>query len=533
MANLNLAGFKKTREDKKTVTMGHPSGHSITILKSKLPTIQRKQLERIPLHLAEGDPSVGSDEQPVPNPNPSVMPSDPNSPEIQSDMVPIEAPAPGAPQTPVAESAQDQSSSDKDSLPAPDSNLPGAGQPVGGEVGPKNQTTPISVAGSPIDLNASYRQGQKAIGEQADVSAQLAKAHADIQQKDIDDRQALNQAFQDNTKQFQAHQQQLLDDYKNNHIDPNHFQENMGTGQKVATAIGLLLGGFTGGFNKTGVNPAADWLNGQITRDIEAQRSRLDQQKTLLGANQELYHDQLLANNATRINMNDIYGHQIDLAASKLGTPQAQAAADAAKSKLAFDSNKALQENAVRATALQAVQRSGGAGLSPLTLGQAGLIPLPEAQKEQESITRQKTAINNLNTLYSEANKEQTATNLLNPASYSRINNINAGIRDAILSTDVGKRISPQNEKEFLEPYLISTRDTLQGTAGFKQQAALNKVKEFSAGQTPYTERIAPAALPQYGTQDTAKPQYKVGQIVYVGGQKGQVLQNGQVKAVN
>ena len=231
--------------------------------------------------------------------------------------------------------------------------------------------------------------------------------------------------------------------------------------------------------------------------------------------------------------MNDIYDHKIQLEAAKLGTPAAKAAADMASSKFALENAELLQKNTARATALQGIRGSNSA-LDPITLGNAGLMTPEEAKKEQESISKQKNGIANLQSLYSQANKEANPKELLNPASATRLSTVNAGIADAILSTDINHRVSPETRDQFLKPYLITTRDYLQGTVSTKLSAALDKVKEFTAGTAPITEKYAPAALPQYPNRQAAStgPQYKVGDIVYVKGQKGQVLPSGQIKAV-
>lgn len=539
---MNLAGFKKMKEDKKTVTMGHPSGHSITILKSKIPALQRKQLEKLPLHLAAG----------TDGPLDSNSSDDSSTTADQSvDNSVLAQPQDVSEQPVVDSSVVTPDANDKSSVVAPNQGgiaaIPPA-VPVNADESAITPYAPNSVNRAPASvpevakaipdssdvLNSSYKMGQHAIREEQNVASQLAKSQADIQQQDLDARKALNQDIQNSSKVFQEGQQKLLDAYANGKIDPNHYQESMGTGRKVATAIGLLLGGISGGLNGTGVNPAAKFLQDQISRDIEAQKSSLDQKRTILGANRELYQDKQLAENATRMNMNDIYSHQIQLAASKIGTAQAKAAADAQSSKLGLENAQLLQSNSLRAATLKSI-KSGGAGLDAITLANAGLMKPEEAQKEQSSIDAQKQAINNINSLYQQANKEQTAGNLLNPQSYKRIDQINASVRDQILSTDVSHRVSPEVLKSLVDPFLIKTGDDDQ-TRAQKQQGLLEKVKALNAGDTPLTARYAPQALPQYPTvkenQIGRSAPIKAGDIVYKNGQKAQVLPDGRLKAI-
>lgn len=533
---MNLAGFKKLKEDKKMVTMGHPMGHTITIAKNAVSALQRKQLERLPLHMADGgDPGDNSEDQAYSDRRESVsnvvnqgvdalknavVPSD-DQKQKMADFYSNREKISGA-------SSPDQQ------LPDANPNLPGAGTVVGAESStPAPASIPSAKATTDAtNLNASYQQGQRAITEQQDVASTLAQHNADIQQKDIQDRQDLADDAKQNAKDFQTHQKQVMNDYLNDHINPNHFQESMGTGQKVATAIGLLLGGFTGGFNKTGVNPAADWLNGQISKDIDAQKSRIDQQKTLLGANQDLYHDQVLADNATRINMNDIYDHKIQLEASKLGTPAAKAAADAQHAKFALDNASLLQQNAVRSATLQGLQKGNGA-VNAIDLVNSGIIPKEyqgEALKEQSSLDAQKTAINGVRDLYSRLNKEQTAQNLVNPESSRRVGALNAELVNTVMNASASKRLTRESVEQEINPLKILTTDT-DAVRNAKLQGVLNMVEKH-ADPTPLMKHYSPASLPQYQNATSQTPQYQVGDIVYVKGQKGQVLPDGRIKAV-
>lgn len=68
MKGLNLSSFKKTAEDAKSATMVHEDGHKIVIAKGALSALQRKQLERLPIHMYDAgyvqDPAL-SDETPA------------------------------------------------------------------------------------------------------------------------------------------------------------------------------------------------------------------------------------------------------------------------------------------------------------------------------------------------------------------------------------------------------------------------------------------------------------------------------------
>lgn len=59
-------------------------------------------------------------------------------------------------------------------------------------------------------------------------------------------------------------------------LNPNKYWQDMGTGGKVASIIGIMLGGFGGGLTGKGDNPALDILHKNIDRDIDAQKQNYD-----------------------------------------------------------------------------------------------------------------------------------------------------------------------------------------------------------------------------------------------------------------
>lgn len=373
--SLNLSQMKKVGGDKNSSTFLHPSGHKMVIAHQGVSALQRKQLESLPIQkMAEGgdtDRSVSLDLNATPPDQiKDASPDDTSSAPFTS----VAAAIPGLGGLPQDKITPDDNTISDNTAPAASpplngvalaSNGPvtadqvaamgGSSQPAdnspqpGPEAGAPANVQPTSGAGGVLE--GGYQQGQNAISEQQSVDAKLAKAKEQELTTDIASRQALDQGVQDNLKNFTEQQSHFIQDYANNHVNPSSYIQNMGTAEKVSTGIGLLLGGFSSAFTGGG-NPAMEFLNKQIDRDIQAQESRLGQQKTLLGANQEMFHDQTVAANMTRVNMNDIYDHKIQLAAAKLGTPQAKAAADMAHAKFAMENAGLLQQSALRGAAL-------------------------------------------------------------------------------------------------------------------------------------------------------------------------------------
>lgn len=369
---LNLSKMQKVAGDEHSSTFKHPDGHHMVIAHHAVSALQRKQLEGIPVQkLAEGsvDGPVSDDNKSVfdeldrPQPQPTGVDS-PSTP----GMVPVDL------QKMPTNDQVDQNFISNPPLPE--------------EVQPQAESENRSPAAAPAQANqasqspasndalvGAYNQGQKAISEQQKIEEQKASGQAQVMSEDLNKRQNLEDEIQNTTKNFVDHQQKFMNDYQENHIDPKHYFQSMDTGQRVGTAISLFLGGFGSAF--TGSNPALDFINKQIDRDIQAQQSKKDDQKTLLGANQALYHDQVIAQNQTRINLNDIYDHKMQMEAAKVGTAQAKQAADAAHAKFAIENHDLMQKSAARAVALNAVKNGAPdpAKLVPL------LVPA-EHQKE-------------------------------------------------------------------------------------------------------------------------------------------------------
>lgn len=480
----NLRGAKKIAGGKDSSTFQLENGHRIMVAHAPLPALQRKQLEKMPVHLDEGGaPEIEEGDESSPANN-DVAPA---PVEESSRAYPVEQAAPPAKApTSVQELIDANNAAVAKDSPAP------------AKVPNSNVTAPIvPEKSSGFDVNAAYNQGQQAITEAANVAKQNAVANAATYQNDLDARKQLNDNFKNNLADFQAHQKQLLNDYAAGHIDPNHYQENMSTGSKVSTAIGLLLGGIASARNG-GTNPAAQYLNDQINRDIASQKENIDKKKTLLGANQELYKDSVVAEQATRINMNDMLDHQIQMQAAKTGSAQAKAAADAAHSTFALQNAQLLQSMATKKAVANQIG-SGGAGLNPLMLGNAGYMKPEEAQKEQSALNSLKSNIEVGKQAFARLNQLQTVGQAAGSPlqTQSLINGEKAKLRSIIQAANPSERLNDAALDNEIDPYLPKFTDNAQTRQeklmGFEQHVALKFSPQF-----PVTSQYAPGAIPNF-----------------------------------
>lgn len=210
------------------------------------------------------------------------------------------------------------------------------------EVPPQNIQLPQAQqqqqsAVQPIDFTS---QMNKAIGMQTSGIQGQANAQAGLsQEKEAAARQQqtdmkalmdkTNAEFADIAKGRAA----AMTAYKDGSIDAKRYVNNMSGGERVGTAIGLLLSGIGSGLSGQ-PNMAMDYLNKQIDRDIEAQKQNMNKQQNLIHAFDQQYGNVKDAALAAKIFYTDMYSHKIEEAAAKAGTPMAKAQAQMAIGQL-------------------------------------------------------------------------------------------------------------------------------------------------------------------------------------------------------
>lgn len=101
MADLNLAKFKKVASDRHATTLRHDDGHELRIAHASLTPKLKKELDRLPIHAAEGVQDVGGDDSApadlgIPSPDPAVASQDVPAPGPDQGP-PMSAAGPAAP----------------------------------------------------------------------------------------------------------------------------------------------------------------------------------------------------------------------------------------------------------------------------------------------------------------------------------------------------------------------------------------------------------------------------------------------------
>lgn len=320
---LDFNEWKLHSLDPKKAKLVHKNGHTMDISMDSLPKLQQEQIKR--LKLADGGKVAEKKEMRESTADPKSFPMA-SKEDVRASMA-----AWNKEPAQVAQAAQ----------------TPQAAPPASTE--PDRAPT----AEGALDIQSglfqpAVNQEAQSLREQQAVDVDKAKAAQVIEKDQVDERQKLIEEDATNAAELKKHADEFAAYTRKSPINPNHYTESLGAGAKVASAIGLFLGGFGGGSN-----PAQDFLNKQIDRDIQSQKDNAEQKKTVWGAYQQLYGDQVVSNNLTKVSLNDQLLHKMALASAKLGTPQAKAAYDLAQARYSKENAQLLGVSANRVTGLK------------------------------------------------------------------------------------------------------------------------------------------------------------------------------------
>lgn len=308
--------------------------------------------QQAPVVVNVGTPQT---QAPTPTPQPGIMDS------IQHALMPGLEKYAGQPQVGFDKTPEQARQENADSLATP-SPTPNAASPEATPAQPQ-AAAPSQPPGDPFGTQAYQDAYVKGLDEQkqglagvAQAEGQQSKAEAAALNQNIQQQQQNAQTYQTHYDELNKERQAFQQDVQNQHIDPTHYLSSMGTGQKIGTAIGLILGGLGGGLNKTGSNPVMDFLNTQINRDVDAQKAELGKRENLLSANMRQFGVLKDAQDMTRVMQMDILSSQLKKAASQAGSPAAKARALQAAGQLDQQAAPVLSQIAMRRTLLGGMQ---------------------------------------------------------------------------------------------------------------------------------------------------------------------------------
>lgn len=589
--SLNLRSAKKIAGDEHSSTFHLSSGHQIRIAHKALSTIQRKQIAEMPIHkMADGGnaDSTASTSEPnadlmaeldhmshshpvaedAPLPSGAQVGDGGYYPDIPSDVSRSPASwasdagnfvgntlrkgfsdAAGAFKTiaaPVGEATEGlvhglagipepaaNAATATPTLPTAQTNLPDMGTPIGTpsrdpSATPASAPIPSMMGNAPnISPEGIYKQGMAGINAQQQAEQQGAQAQLQASQN-YGDQLKQEEANWENERQAKMNEiNNAIQDVQNGHINPNHYVENMSVPQKVATAIGLILGG-AGAHSTGGQNMALNYLNDQINRDVESQKANLQNKATVLGAYFDKYKNAAAAEAMTRATQYGIYANQLQQAAAKAADPMAKARALQASSAL----QSQMLPYVMRANAIDMINRReqekaanpGAFGSQPVDYGtfnalqRTGLMPKEDvaaATKEAGTLEHLRGIQNQYNQAF-DALSHKALAGKLTPADRDAQINLLAAQMQKLASN----RFNIDELKNIISGSFPSPGD-LQSTLSDKRLRS-NQFFESEGGATPTLDR--------YGLKNTApstasaRRQFRVGDVFFKSGQKYQIV---------
>jgi hypothetical protein len=168
----------------------------------------------------------------------------------------------------------------------------------------------------PSFFQKGYNAQKKAYLE----TGELAKKQAELEEaqylKTFNELETKQKTYQNEIADVNNEMSNLRSDIMQDKIDPRRFISNMSTGNKIGTAIGLILGGIGAGLTG-GENVVLKQLNNYIEQDLYAQKAELGKKESLLSGLMQKYGNVNQAMQVSRIMMTDSLSLQMKRIASQ------------------------------------------------------------------------------------------------------------------------------------------------------------------------------------------------------------------------
>lgn len=401
---IDTSRFKKVSSDGQCTVLRNDDGHEFKVVHKALSPKMRSEINKLPQHMDEGgevQPAISSDPLPA-APDAGVDPTQlpaPNAPDPAAPDTGTQAPpdAPDASRAPASApvsgdhpflaslpnwmfkdsqnpyaAAQAAAPIDSPSGPAPASAAPPApGLPPNQ---PQGAPDPMGAAFDPGKMLAGLGEQKAGLRQEAVAQGNEGKAEAAIAGNEAQSMQEMQKNYQDQSQKIMGEYQNLQADYQKQAINPNHYMESMSSGQKVSTAVGLILSGFGSGMSGQ-QNLAEQFLRQQIDRDVAAQQANMGKSENLLKYNMQQFGNLREATDMTKAMNMGLYSAQLKQAAAQSQDPMAKARALQAAGKLDTEAAPILQQLAVKKAAMQTL----GSGQADPSVAIRFLVP--EAQQ--------------------------------------------------------------------------------------------------------------------------------------------------------
>lgn len=338
---------------------------------------------------------------------------------------------------------------------------------------PQNQSVMAQAqAGYPTtgELNSAINQGIAGVQNEASAQQKQNMAMAAQQQKDLQKQQAYFEAQQSVLKNYQDQYDNMVKDIGSGKIDPNHYWDSKSTGQKVGAAIAMMLGGLGAGLTG-GPNVALEMMEKHLQNDIEAQKATLGNKLSLLSRNLAMQGNIHSATNMTLLQMKAMAEGRLNQIAMQTGNPIIQARAQILASQIRQSTIPARIQLAnneismrIRGDVLNRLTGQGQPGVEPVDmndLARAQLVSPEVAEKEAGAIQKRQQAEAYATDQITKLDKEKNIfssnfpfVNPINPNSWDRAKQYEAGLTQAVLSAGTAKRFTPEAIHALVQPYV-------------------------------------------------------------------------------
>ena len=229
------------------------------------------------------------------------------------------------------------------------------------------QVAPVVEAPQAPSMPKTEQPQQAAPEQQGAVPANPLMAEANIQGKIARDQaaeykaaaerqQAVEVEYNNRLTNLDAERNSIVKSINDNPIDAQRYMGSMGTGGKISTAIGLILGGIGGGLQGGRPNVALEFLQKNIDNDIREQEANKRSKENLLAHLERQYGNEGTAKAMLQSTLQTQLANKVNEAALKSGDKLAMARAQQVTQQLMSAANAPLMEAAKEQTFNAALQ---------------------------------------------------------------------------------------------------------------------------------------------------------------------------------
>lgn len=256
----------------------------------------------------------------------------------------------------------------------------------GGNGGPAPASTQTSQPVNyqlPPDMQKAYQMQMSGIQGNAQAGQQAGDQASKAWQDQNTAMQQQEQAYQARLKSIDDDQNQLMQKFSSQKIDPDRVWKTASTGSKIMAGIGLMLSG-AGSASAGQENLAYNTIQKQIDRDIDAQKSDMGKTQSLFTMNMEKYKNAQLAEEATRLQMNTALNAKLESIKATTGSQQAKYNAQILQGNLQMQ--MAQQKHQMAILQMQAGVYGGASGQGGIPIGKEPAFMLMDEKYRQNRV---------------------------------------------------------------------------------------------------------------------------------------------------